>query len=89
MFKEENENQIKKIKHELITSKTTKDHSQNLSAEKCKEIGLKIKQLEDDEKLQDIVLSIHHAYISYFNHQNKCKLFVNQNGEYYSIGNSE
>lgn len=85
MFKNDCQNKIDKIKHELITSTNTKDHRQNLSAKKCQEIGLKIRYLEDDEELQDIVLSIHHAYISYFNHQNKCKLFVNQNGEYYSI----
>ncbi len=89
MFKNDSRNKINKIKHELITSTNTKNHSQNLSAKKCQEIGLKIKYLEDDEELQNIVLSIHHAYLSYFNHQNKYKLFVNQKGEYYAIGNSE
>lgn len=66
MFKNDSQN---KIKHELITSTNTKDHSQNLSAKKCLDIGLKIKYLEDDEKLQDTVLSIYHAYLSYFNHK--------------------
>lgn len=88
MFKN-NQNEINRIKHELITSKNTKDHNQNLSARKCQKIGLKIKYLEEDKELQDIVLSIHHAYISYFNHENKSKLFVNQNGTYYSIGNQK
>ncbi|MEE1134195.1 MAG: hypothetical protein UHW60_05440, partial [Methanobrevibacter sp.] len=89
MFKENNEKEINQIKNELITSETTKNHSQNLSAKKCQEIGLKIKYLEDDENLQDIVLSIHHAYLSYFNHKPQYKLFVNQNGEYYAIGTAE
>ena len=43
MFKNDSQN---KIKHELITSTNTKDHSQNLSAKKCLDIGLKIKYLE-------------------------------------------
>ena len=85
MFNENNQSQIDKIKSELITGETTKNHSQNLSAEKCKEIGLNIKYLEDDEKLQDLILSIHHACISFFNHENKGKLFINQNGAYFTI----
>lgn len=82
MFKKNNQSQIDKIKYDLITGHTTKDHSQNLSPEKCKDIGLKITYLEDDENLQDLVLSIHHACISYFVHENKNKLFINQKGEY-------
>ncbi len=85
MFKNGNQEKIDKIKYNLISGSTTKNHSQNLSAEKCREIGLKIKYLEDDEELQDLVLSIHHACISYFIHQNKNKLFVNQNGEYLAV----
>lgn len=85
MFKDGNQQKIEKIKYDLITGTTTKNHSQNLSAEKCKEIGLNIRYLEEDEELQDLVLSIHHACISYFIHKNKDKLFINQNGEYLAI----
>lgn len=84
MFKEEDQVKIDKIKYDLITGSTT-NHSQNLSAEKCREIGLNIKYLEDNEELQDLVLSIHHDCISYFIHMNQDKLFINQNGEYLSI----
>lgn len=84
-----NKSLVSNYKNELITSETTKNNSQNLSAKKCQEIGLKIKYLEDDENLQNIVLSIHHAYLSYFNHKPQYKLFVNQNGEYYAIGTTE
>jgi ATP-dependent protease ClpP protease subunit len=46
MFKENNQEQIDKIKSALITGDATKDHSQNLSAERCEKIGLKINILK-------------------------------------------
>ena len=71
MFKENDEKIIERIMQELFSRDITKDHTRNLSAKKCKEIGLKIRYIEEDEELQDLVLSIHHACISYFN-QKKC-----------------
>lgn len=85
MFKDNDQKTIDKIMHELVSRDTTKDHSQNLSAEKCKEIGLHIKFIEDDEELQDLILSVHHACISYFNHENTCKIYLNQKGGFLSI----
>lgn len=87
MFKNNDKDKIEKIKHELITSDYIKDHTQNFSAEKCREIGLKIKNLEDDKKLHEIVLSIHYASISYFNLKKTSKILANQKGiiqSYYS-----
>lgn len=84
MFKNSNQKEINRIKKELITGENIKDHAQNLSAEKCKEIGLNIKKLEDDEKLHKIVLSIHYASINYFNKKNQSKILLNQNGTFYS-----
>jgi hypothetical protein len=37
-------------------------HNRHLSAAKCQEIGLKVHNLESDQKLQDKVLSVHHIY---------------------------
>ncbi len=38
-----------------------KTHARHIHLEQCEEIGLKVKRLEDDERLQDLVLSVHHA----------------------------
>jgi hypothetical protein len=38
-----------------------KSHSRHLSIERCKEMGLKIATLEDDQDLQEKVLSVHHS----------------------------
>ncbi|PIE01620.1 MAG: hypothetical protein CSA81_10685 [Acidobacteria bacterium] len=48
------------------------DHNQivrlnyRLQLDRCKEFGLKIKPLEEDETLQDLVLTVHHAYMHTF-----------------------
>ena len=80
MFKNDNQKIIDKIMYELVSRDATKDHSRNLSVKKCKEIGLNIKILEKDKELQDLVLSIHHACINYFNHEEACKIFSNHMG---------
>lgn len=45
---------------------TTATHARHLSIDKCEEIQLKVIKLEDDEKLQDLVLTVHHAYMHTF-----------------------
>ncbi|MDR0664619.1 MAG: ATP-dependent Clp protease proteolytic subunit [Helicobacteraceae bacterium] len=54
----------KKIVGELSDHNETKSHSRHIDFDKCSDMGLKITKLEGGEKrdLQDIVLSIYHAY---------------------------
>lgn len=80
MFKGDNQELVDKIIFELVSGEATKNHSRNLSPEKCKEIGLKIKYIEYDEELQDLILSIHHACILYFNSTKSCKIYINHRG---------
>lgn len=40
-----------------------KTHSRHITVDQCKNIGLKIIDLESDDDLQDTVLSIHHSFI--------------------------
>ena len=84
MFKDDNQKIIDKIVFELTLGEATKSHSRNLSPEKCREIGLKICYIENDEELQDLVLSIHHACISYFNNNNASKIYINHEGTFLS-----
>jgi len=53
---------IQQIVTELIDHSISFAHNRHLSNTKCKEMGLNIKDLESDQKLQDKVLSIHHIY---------------------------
>ncbi|GAB4214567.1 MAG: S49 family peptidase [Sandaracinaceae bacterium] len=52
-----------KIIAELGDHALMKSHGRHLSAQRCKDMGLKIEMLEDDDDLQDAVLSVHHACI--------------------------
>ncbi len=54
---------IKKIVNELSDHALSKSHARHLSYERCKEIGLKVSRLENDQKLQNAILSVHHACI--------------------------
>jgi ClpP class serine protease len=48
---------------ELGDHALTKSHARHLSAARCKQIGLAVNMIEDDQALQDAVLSVHHACI--------------------------
>ncbi len=43
-----------------------KGHDRPIHVDECDDLGLKIKRLEDDSKLQDLVLTIHHCYMHVF-----------------------
>ncbi|MCK4255626.1 S49 family peptidase [candidate division WOR-3 bacterium] len=78
--KKDAENLIENIIEELGNLALLKSHARHLSVEKCKEIGLNIIPLEDDPKLQEAVLSVHHACIHTLGATNAIKIIENHNG---------
>lgn len=56
---------INKIVETLSNHSKTKTHSRHISIAQCRKMGLKIIELEatENQDLQDMVLSIHHAFI--------------------------
>lgn len=82
-----NPKNINKIKYALNSGEFTKDHSQNLSAKRCKELGLNIKFLEKNREMNKLIMNIHNEYLSFFNETNSCKIFVNQKGTFLSMNN--
>jgi hypothetical protein len=65
---------------ELADHALTKSHARHISMERAKQIGLNISALEDDQNLQEAVLSVHHACILTLEQTNTIKLIQNQNG---------
>lgn len=57
----------------------SKTHSRHFSVQKCEELGLKIARLEDDEELQDAVLSVHHISMITLQHTDSVKIIENGN----------
>ncbi|EIW8579045.1 S49 family peptidase [Klebsiella aerogenes] len=59
---------------------TTYAHARHIHMDKAREIGLKIVSLEDDQELQDLVLTIHHSYMHTFGSSTAVKIIENHNG---------
>lgn len=71
---------IDKIMSELGDHSINLNHSRHISLQKAKDIGLKIIELEGDPKLQDAVLSVHHAIIHTLSSSNAFKVIENHLG---------
>lgn len=83
MLKEDDdkEEKIKTILKELGDHSVSYAHNRHLPSEKCKEIGLVVFNLEDDQELQDKVLSVHHIYFHTLSSTPAFKIIENQNGQ--------
>lgn len=68
------------IMTELADHKVSKSHGRHIPMKKCMDIGLKIEKLEDDQTLQDLVLSVHHSCILTLSATPAIKIIENQNG---------
>jgi len=55
-------------------------HSVHVSSEQCRSIGLKIEELESDNKFQDLVLTVHHTYMHTFSKSLCIKIIENHMG---------
>lgn len=64
----------------LANHSTTATHARHLPPSKCSEIGLRVEMLEDDKALQDLVLTIHHAYMHTFSMAPAVKITENHRG---------
>ena len=77
---------IEQIKTELCDHAVSLSHSRHLSLTKCKEIGLEILELESDQMLQDLVLSVHHATMQTMFNTPAFKIIENHNGQAFILG---
>jgi hypothetical protein len=85
MFKNEKDPQkaAQQVMQSLGSHAQTKTHNRHISIDDARQLGLKIVQLEDDPKLQDAVLSVHHACIYTLSDTDACKLIENNLGVSY------
>lgn len=71
---------IAQIITELGDHSVSYAHNRHLSPQKCKNMGLIIKDLESDQELQDKVLSVHHIYYHTLSSTPAFKIIENQEG---------
>lgn len=63
-------------------------HGRHFSYSKLRTFGLKIQLIEDDDKLQDAILSLHHAYMITFQRSPIIKVIESSNGNAWVIGHT-
>ena len=74
---------VGKVFSVFLNHKHSFSHAKHMSKQECKNAGLNIEDLEKDQNLQDAVLSLHHAYMIYFDKYMVSKVVENQqNGSY-------
>ncbi|MBS0043375.1 hypothetical protein KFE26_13850 [Shewanella sp. M16] len=72
---------IEKIMSNLNNPSETKEHSRHIHFDKAQDLGLKVSLLEADQDLQNLVLSLHHAYTATLMMTNTSKLIESQTGK--------
>lgn len=70
-----------KIVKELGNHSITKAHARHISPAKCKDIGLNISMMEENQKLQDAILSVHHSCIHSLSTTSAAKIIENHQGK--------
>jgi hypothetical protein len=82
MFKDQKDAKEKaeRVATFLADHKAFKTHGRHINREKARSFGLSIENLEGDQKLQDLVLSVFHATIHTFSGTNATKIIENHAG---------
>jgi membrane-bound ClpP family serine protease len=88
MFREESKsdeesvrNRISNIVTELSSHALTKSHARHISSQRCKDIGLKIEMMEENQNFQEAVLTLHHITMHTLGDTPAIKIVENQNGK--------
>lgn len=79
------EEDVKRILDKFNNNDNSKTHSRHISKEECKQVGLNISDLENNQSLQDAVLSLHHCYMLMFDMTQAVKIVENNNSGCYMI----
>jgi len=82
---EPNEVKLNEVCHSLNEHQSSKVHARHFDISFCQRVGLNIIPLENDQVLQDCVLSIHHACIHTFAATGALKIIENQCGKAFII----
>lgn len=70
---------------DFLTGKDNKAHGRHINPDTASAYGLTIKRLEDDQALQDAVLTVHHAFMLTLQSTPAYKVIENQDGKAYIL----
>ena len=74
---------VKNIVDTFSNHNIQKSHARHISKKECIDVGLVISDLEDNQELQDAVLTTHHAFMHTFSNTHCVKIIENHNGVAY------
>lgn len=85
MFGDEDKKDSKKKVNRIVgkLNANNKSHSRHFTSNFCKQLGLNIIDLEADQELQELVLSVHHSFVITIDATPATKIIENQNGARY------
>lgn len=85
MFVSLGKDEVKKRVSSILKklNNNNQSHSRHFSFDDCAEMGLLVKKLEDDQELQECVLSVHHAFVITIDNSTVTKVIENQLGSRY------
>lgn len=72
---------VENIVQQLNEHDRSKTHGRHFNIDFCRDIGLKIEEMEKDNRLQDKILSVHHAYLLSLSNSDSIKIIECQNGK--------
>lgn len=78
---EGDQEKVKKTANFLNSHDSSKSHGRHFNYKICRDNGLKITLLEDNQDFQEAVLSLHHAIMLTFDRTESVKIIENQNGQ--------
>jgi ATP-dependent protease ClpP protease subunit len=64
----------------LADYSSNKAHDRHIHMAECKKIGLTVDRIEDDQDLQDLVVTVHHCYMHSLMNTGSFKIIENHNG---------
>jgi hypothetical protein len=79
----DNHKKADKICKHFSSHHKSKTHSRHMSIDTCKKLGLNIVDLEDNQELQEAVLSTHHVFMHAFANAPVLKIIENHNSNAY------
>jgi len=75
----------KAVVEQLTNFKETTEHGHHFLSDKCREMGLKVSDLEEDQELQEHVVSVHHSYVASFARVRSIKFIENSIGSSWNV----
>lgn len=75
----------RRVVKKLSNHAETKTHDRHIPIDRAREIGLNVVQMEDDNALQDLILTVHHSFMVTLLNSNIAKIIESDAGKMFLI----